>query len=125
LVATLQTASSTPQLARVVAVGQTDIEALSDDERIQFAMWMYGWFRVLERGYAHYRQGFIDSGEWEGHAKNLASIMRSPAVQHWWKARRDYFGPELSAYVDGLETDSAALSIGELAGTLSNSEPSS
>lgn len=117
----LQTASSSPQVARVIAVGQTNIEDLSEDERSQFLMWLYAWFRVLERGYAHYQRGNIDPDEWSGHTRNLESVMKSESVQKWWPARRLYFGSEFAAMVDGLETDKAAPSIGELASTFTSS----
>lgn len=120
MTATLQTAASTPQMARVIALGQTNIEELSDDERTQFAMWIYGWFRVLERAHAHYRQGFVDPGEWHGHTRQLASVMRSPSVQQWWSARRSFFGPEFAAFIDGLELDSVEPSVGEVAFKLKN-----
>ncbi len=117
----LQTASSSPQIARVIAVGQMNIEDLSEDERSQFLMWLYAWFRVLERGYAHYRRGDIDPDEWRGHTRQLESVMKSESVQKWWPARRSYFGSEFAAMVDGLETDEAAPSIGELASTFTSS----
>ena len=121
--ATLQTASASPQLSRVLAVGQTDIGQLTDDERYQFVFWIYSWFRVLERAYAHYQEGYIDPGEWDGHAMNLTSLMASPSVQQWWNARRAYFGPEFRTLVDSLETDAAAPSAGEVARALSPSAP--
>jgi len=117
----LQTASSSPQIARVIAVGQTNIEDLSEDERSQFLMWLYAWFRVLERGYSHYRRGYIDADEWRGHTMNLASVMKSESAQKWWFARRSYFGSEFAAMVDSLETSDAAPSIGELASIVSSS----
>jgi hypothetical protein len=36
MISALQTASSSPQISRVIAVGQTNIEDLSEDERAQF-----------------------------------------------------------------------------------------
>jgi hypothetical protein len=82
---------------------------------------MYSWFRVLERGYAHYRQGYIDPGEWDGHTRNLASVMRSEAVQKWWIARKSYFGREFAAMLDDLETEGAAPALGEVAAILAPS----
>ena len=32
--------------SRVAVLGQTDFKELSDDEQLQFAMWILGWFRV-------------------------------------------------------------------------------
>ena len=121
MISALQTASSSPQISRVITVGQTNIEDLSEDERAQFLFWMYSWFRVLERGYAHYRQGYIDPGEWDGHTRNLASVMRSEAVRKWWITRKSYFGPEFAAMIDGLETEGAAPSLGEVAAILAPS----
>lgn len=110
-------------MSRVLGVGQTDIDQLSDDERIQFVFWMYSWFRILERAYAHYRQGDVDEGEWEGHMMNLASIMRSTAIQQWWDARRSYFGPEFRKLVDSVETGTGAPSASEVAKAFSRPAP--
>ena len=121
MTATLQTASSNPQIARVMSLGQLDIDQLTDDEKAQFAFWLYGWFRVLERAYAHFRQGYVDPGEWEGHTLQLTSVMASSAVQQWWEARRVFFGPDFAAFIDGLDPSEGVPSVGAVARTLSSS----
>ena len=120
LIANIQTAASSPQLARVIALGQSDIESLTEDERAQFILWMYGWFRMLERAYVHYRAGYVDEGEWKGHEQNLASVMRSDAVQRWWAARKLYFGPEFASYVNSLDLSDAVLSTAEVATSIAD-----
>jgi hypothetical protein len=120
LVANLQTAASSPQMARVISLGQSDIESLTEDERAQFIFWMYGWFRILERAYVHYRAGHVDEGEWKGHEQNLVSVMQSEAIQRWWTARKLYFGREFSSYVESLDLSSAVLSTAEVASAISN-----
>ena len=45
----LQSASATPQQARVVILGQSDFDSLAEDEKIQFLVWIFSWFRVLEQ----------------------------------------------------------------------------
>jgi hypothetical protein len=122
MIATLQTAASSPQISRVMSLGQTDIDQLEEDEKAQFAFWLYGWFRVLERAYAHYRQGDVDPGEWEGHALQMTSVMSSHAVQQWWETRRTFFGPEFVRFIDNLDTRESVPSVGEIARGLSSAE---
>lgn len=121
MTASLQTAASNPQISRVIALGQSDVDQLTDDEKTQFAFWLYGWFRVLERAYAHFRQGDVDTGEWEGHTRQMTSVMASVAVQQWWETRRLFFGPDFAAFVDGLDFGEGVPSVGEIARTLSSS----
>jgi len=96
----LQTASATPQQARVLILGQTDFDSLPEDEQIQFVTWIFSWFRVLEQGYLYQQRGFLDSEIWNGHVVHLRQLMKGAALQRWWEMRRHLFSDSFQAFVD-------------------------
>ena len=96
----LQTASATPQQARVLILGQSDYKGLAEDEKIQFITWIFSWFRVLEQGYVYQQRGFLDSEIWNGHVVHLRQLMSGSAIQSWWEMRRHFFSESFQAFVD-------------------------
>jgi hypothetical protein len=96
----LQTASATPQQARVLIHGQTDFDSLSEDEKIQFVAWMFSWFRVLEQAHLYQKKGILDSEIWNGHVVHLRQIMSGSVMRSWWEIRRTFFSESFQAFVD-------------------------
>lgn len=104
----LQQASSSPQAARVLVLGQSDYESLPEEEKAQFGVWVFAWFRVLEQGHYYHRKGFLDDSVWLGHVEHLKQIMKGPAVAQWWEHRYYFFNDEfreLVAYAKASKTD--------------------
>jgi hypothetical protein len=97
---TLQSVSATPQMARVVAIGQVDIDQLTEDEQPQFILWLLGWFRILEQAFYQYKLGSLDPVLWEGHAAQISSTLQSPGVRRWWAVRGQLFHPEFRRFID-------------------------
>ena len=122
----IQSAASTPQLARVVALGQTDYERLSEDERQQFLIWLFGWFRIIEQAHHNYVLGHFEPRIWNGYARHIRSVMRAPAVRRWWKFRKSVFSPEFQHFIDGLDDEPSVLGLsGVLQGMRSDERPPS
>ena len=96
----LLSASSTPQQARVVILGQTDFDSLAEDEKTQFLVWIFSWFRVLEQAHAYQRRGILDPEIWSGHVVHLRQVMKGLAIQNWWEIRKIYFSESFKAFVD-------------------------
>ena len=108
-------AASTPQLARVVVQGQTDFDQLSDEERQQFIVWAFSWFRTIELAHHNYVVGNLDSTIWDGHARHLESVLQSPGIQRWWRLRESVFSPAFQEFVNGLDGDYPSISsVGKL-----------
>jgi len=80
--------------------GQTDFDSIPEDEKIQFVVWIFSWFRVLEQGYLYQQRGFLDSEIWNGHVVHLRQLMKGAAIQRWWEMRRHFFGNFFQAFVD-------------------------
>ena len=120
----IQSAASTPQLARVVALGQTDYEQLSEDERQQFLIWLFGWFRIIEQAHHNYVLGHFETRIWNGYARHIRSVMQAPAVRRWWKFRKSVFSPEFQHFIDGLDDDPSVVGLaGVLEGMRSDERP--
>ena len=96
----LQIASSTSQAARVLVLGQTDFDNLPEDEKAQFIVWIFAWFRVLEQGEYYYRKGYLEEDVWLGHVEHLKQIMKGPAVAQWWKSRYHFFNANFCELVN-------------------------
>ena len=58
----LQTGVASPQAAKMIVLGQTDFQALSDDEKMQFVLFLLSWFRIMDQAYQHHLLGYIQPG---------------------------------------------------------------
>jgi hypothetical protein len=111
----LQNASATPQQARVLILGQTDFDSLPEDEKIQFIVWIFSWFRVLEQAHLYQKRGFLDSEIWNGHVVHLRQLMNGVAIQNWWEVRKVFFSESFQKFVDEVAlAESATLSPREM-----------
>ncbi len=104
----LATGASSPEQARVLVLGQTKYERLSEDERMQFMFFLLRWCRVFEQAYHSYLLGHLDPSIWEGHLRHFEGVMQAPAVRRWWKIRRVVFSSEFREFVDNLDGDTSS-----------------
>jgi hypothetical protein len=104
----LATGASSPEQARVLVLGQTDYERLSEDERMQFMFFLLRWFRVLEQAHHSYRLGHLDPSIWAGHVRHLEGVMQAPAFRRWWSVRQEVFSSEFRDFVEGLAIDTSS-----------------
>jgi hypothetical protein len=125
LAQSISSVAASTSASRVAVLGQTDFDQLSDDEQLQFAMWILGWFRVFEQAHHQFMIGVLDPVLWEGHAGQLKSTMQSPVVRRWWAVRRVLFDPEFRRFIDELPADSQVPSLPEILGALKGEGPPS
>jgi hypothetical protein len=118
LAQSISSMSASSAASRVAVLGQTDFKELSDDEQLQFAMWILGWFRVFEQAHHQYRAGVLDPIQWKGHATQMESTMQSAVVRRWWAVRRPLFDPEFRRFIEALPADSQVPSLEEIIGAL-------
>ena len=98
----LRVASSSPDTARAVILGQTLFEELSEGEKAQFITWVFSWMRTIEQAYFQYEKGYIDEEIWEGHTAHHRQLINSPAIEMWWSQRRCFFSKKFQKYMDEL-----------------------
>jgi len=100
--AAYQNAATSPELGRILFIGQEDISALTDEERGQFVFWFFGYFRTLELAYHHYIAGNFNESMWDGYARHTQSLLNTAGVKQYWLMRREVFSPEFMAFMDEL-----------------------
>jgi hypothetical protein len=119
----LQSAASTPQLARVVVLGQSDYNRLSEEERLQFIVWQFGWLRIVEQAYHSHLLGHLDPRIWNGHAKHMESVVQAPVFGRWWRLRQSLFSPEFREFISGLRASASAPPAAALVEELTRDNP--
>ncbi len=96
----LQVASSSPDTARATVLGQTDFSKLSDDEKAQFMVWMFSWFRTLEQAHFYYTRGYLDEEIWLSQVRHLNQAVKAEGVLLWWESRRALFSESFQRLIE-------------------------
>lgn len=118
LTQSIASVASSSAASRVAILGQTDFDQLSEDEQLQFALWLLGWFRVFEQAHHQFSAGVLDPVQWKGHAAQIESTMQSPAVRRWWTVRRVLFDPDFRRFIEGLPAESSVPGLPEIIAAL-------
>ncbi len=104
----IQEGAASPELADLLIRGQNDLEKLSEKERSQFLMWYLSYFRIIEQAYHYYLDGHFKQSIWDGHTRQIQSLVQSHGVQMWWGLRKNVYSSEFQDFIDeiaALDTD--------------------
>jgi len=123
LTQSIASVASSSAASRVAILGQTDFDRLSEDEQLQFALWLLGWFRVFEQAHQQFMAGVLDPVQWKGHAAQIESTMQSPAVRRWWSVRRMLFDPAFRRFIEDLPVESSLPGLREIIAALRGEGP--
>ncbi len=118
LTQSIASVASSSAASRVAILGQTDFDQLSEDEQLQFALWLLGWFRVFEQAHQQFMAGVLDRVQWKGHAAQIESTMQSPTVRRWWAVRRMLFDPDFRRFIEDLPVESSLPGLPEIIAAL-------
>jgi hypothetical protein len=118
LAQSIASVASSSAASRVVILGLIDFDQLSEEEQLQFALWLLGWFRVFEQAHQQYVVGVLDPVQWKGHATQIESTMQSPVVRRWWAVRRVLFDPDFRRFIEGLPAESSVPGLPEIIAAL-------
>ena len=92
-----------PDMARIVRLGSTDIDALSPEERERFCPWFVAkQFFMIEAFFYQYQQGIMPPETWRPHERILAGLLRIDAAMEWWRSRLSPFSAPFEIYVNNL-----------------------
>jgi len=117
----LQMASSSSQAARVLVLGQTDFDKLPEDEKAQYLVWVFSWFRVLEQAHHYNKKGYLDDEVWEGHVEHMKLILSMAHNIKWWESRKPFFSMSFREFVDQVtKTKSDVPPLRDLMNAISN-----
>jgi hypothetical protein len=85
---------------RVLRIGYSAPEDLTEDEFLQFSMISISQFRRFENLYLQHKAGLVDDDFWSGHHENIAWFFHRPGNQIWWKRRRMSFSKSFREYLE-------------------------
>jgi hypothetical protein len=89
-------------LARVIRVGMTDPDELTEDELQQFRIWLFLVLRVHEDMFVQHKAGVIDDDTWLARADTLRTIFATPGGRRIW-AETTAYRADFRAWMDSSE----------------------
>ena len=90
------------QLARVVRLGLTDPDGLTDDEYQQLRYWLFLLLRVHEDMFVQHKAGVIDDETWIARSSSVRTIFATPGGRKVWAASNAYRA-DFQAWMDSSE----------------------
>ena len=97
----LNMASTESDLARTLQQGNSDSASLTADNFIQYAMWQFSFFQMVQATDYLYQQGSLDRSLWETEIKRAALFLTLTGVREWWDAGgRTQLTPEFVALLE-------------------------
>jgi hypothetical protein len=77
--------------AKILAVGVRNIHELDEVQRDTFYAVISMLFNHFENTYLHYRQGLLDTEQWDRWAIAIGWYAGFPGIEAWWKNRAGVF----------------------------------
>jgi len=90
------------EVARLWRLGMSDMESLTDDERVRFVAFLSGLFRYWESSRLQWRHGQLDSEHWENVARQASDFAKLTGVRHFWEIRRHWHSTEFQRWFESL-----------------------
>ena len=82
--------------------GLSGLDQLEDDEElVRFSSMLLQAFWAYEEVLYYRDAGLIEDWAWSHAKAPVEHFMRTPGFQQWWALRKDWFGVEFQAHVDG------------------------
>ena len=91
------------ELAEIFVKATADFGSLSDAETIRFISAMHPVLRVFEEAFNQRLRGRLDDDLWEGINRQYSSYLSAPAIQEYWKIRRNHYTDRFQRFVDEME----------------------
>ena len=80
----LTTIGNSEQSARVLRLGLNETEELTDDQRLQFRMYMTAALFSVQNAYIHYIEGASSEHTWKTWLRVASFYLVPPGGQRWW-----------------------------------------
>jgi len=102
----LNFAAAEEDMSRTIAVGTRDSASLSQDTFLEFALWNYSLFQLIQATDYLYRTGALDQELWESEIHRAAVHLELPGVRQWWDAGgKTQLTPEFVRLVESTASD--------------------
>ena len=98
-----------PAIARIVRIGLSRYELLTNDEKIQFHSWAHPFINQVEATYRMHRQGLIEEASYIGFRNGVVSIVICPGGALFWEDTKKMIGQDFVEEIDRIaqsKTDS-------------------
>ena len=92
-----------PGLAKIWLAGIADFDALPDDERLRFVIYLTAALRSFEIAFYQWRSGRLDEETWITLLQVIKDVKSTASFQKFYAMRRHHFRPEFANYLDTLE----------------------
>jgi hypothetical protein len=103
---TMQFAGST-EVARVWRLGLTELDSLTDDERVQFYGFAGATLRFFEGARLQWRHGQLDEEHWHNVVKTATDFAASPGFKTYWAVRHHWLSPDFQKWYESLSQQGA------------------
>ena len=80
--------------------GQRDFEALTEQEKVTWTLWMFTWISQTEDAYVARRDGIPDMTWVDRYVMGVASALRSPGGAAIWPKLRGWYDNDFVSAVD-------------------------
>lgn len=100
--------------ARIYRVGLGGLEALSEDDRVRFIVFMTGAFRFFEASRLQWRHKQLDNEHWQNVEAMLKDMASRPGIDQFWRIRRHMHSAEFAAWYQALPRSTAAAGLFDL-----------
>lgn len=88
-----------PEVARIFRLGMSNLDNLSDDERIRFGFMLLAVLHAYETTYYQYRVGTLDEQLFDSIARDMTVVMTYPGVKQWWDETPFSFSDEFREFL--------------------------
>jgi len=82
----LNVAAAEENLSATIGFGSVDSSNLSEETYIEFALWNYSLFQLIQATDYLYQTGSLDHALWKSEIDRAAIHLRLPGVRQWWDA---------------------------------------
>lgn len=94
---------SNSEMADLFLKGHSDVDSLSEKEKLQLITSVQRVLRVWEEAFVMHRKGRLEADLWEPMISQYCSLLATPVIQYVWKARKSYYNNEFRSFVDSLD----------------------
>ena len=87
-------------VGRIVRIGRTGIDNLTEDEQVSLGYLYLSFFRVFETLHYQHEIGTVDEQSFQSEERSLYAALSYPGVREWWLVNTYGFSPGFRSHVD-------------------------
>lgn len=92
-----------PAIAEIMVRASEDYPSITDSEKLVVTGMVQRVMRVWEESFLQHKEGRLPDGIWDVMVSQYAALMDSPTMVRVWEARKAYYDPGFTNFVDSLQ----------------------